>query len=72
DYNLLKTQLIPNLIELNKKLNEKKVKVVPSGKVLPLLDAREKALNQKKHVYEGLKEENYIKNPMVEFFVTLE
>ncbi|WP_240180995.1 ATP-binding protein [Staphylococcus aureus] len=50
EYNLLKTQLIPNLIELNKKLNEKKVKVVPSGKVLPLLDAREKALNQKKHV----------------------
>lgn len=44
------------------------MKVVPSGKVLPLLDAREKALNQKKHVYEGLKEENYIKNPMVEFF----
>lgn len=72
DYNLLKTQLIPNLIELNEKVKEKKVKVVPSGKVLPLLDAREKALKQKKHVYEGLKEENYIKNPMVEFFVTLE
>lgn len=72
DYNLLKTQLIPNLIELNEKVKEKKVKVVPSGKVLTLLDAREKALKQKKHVYEGLKEENYIKNPMVEFFVTLE
>lgn len=72
DYNLLKIQLIPNLIELNEKVKEKKVKVVSSGKVLPLLDAREKALKQKKHVYEGLKEENYIKNPMVEFFVTLE
>lgn len=72
DYNLLKIQLIPNLIELNEKVKEKKVKVVSSGKVLPLLDTREKALKQKRHVYEGLKEENYIKNPMVEFFVTLE
>lgn len=72
DYNLLKIQLIPNLIELNEKVKEKKVKVVSSGKVLPLLDTREKALKQKKHVYEGLKEENYIKNPMVEFFVALE
>ena len=62
DYNLLKTQLIPNLIELNEKAKVKKVQVVPSNKVLPLLDARGKALKQKKHVYEILKNNGYIKN----------
>ncbi|EKB5971591.1 ATP-binding protein [Listeria monocytogenes] len=67
DYNLLKTQLIPNLIELNEKVKEKKVQAVPSNKVLPLLDAREKALKQKKHVYEVLKGNGYIKNLIEEF-----
>ncbi|GEK30505.1 hypothetical protein KZO01_08140 [Kurthia zopfii] len=67
DYNLLKTQLIPNLIELNEKVKEKKVQAVPSNKVLPLLDAREKALKQKKHMYEVLKENGYIKNLIEEF-----
>ncbi len=68
DYNLLKTQLIPNLIELNEKVKEKKVQAVPSNKVLPLLDAREKALKQKKHPYEGLAKNSYIKNPITEFY----
>lgn len=62
DYNLLKTLLIPNLIELNEKAKVKKVQAVPSNKVLPLLDARGKALKQKKHVYEILKNNGYIKN----------
>lgn len=59
---LLKVHLISNLIELNEKVKEKKVKVAPSDKVLPLLDARGKVLKQKKHVYEILKNNGYIKN----------
>lgn len=71
DYNLLKTQLIPNLIELNEKAKVKKVQAVqtvPSNKVLPLLDARDRALKQKKHPYEGLAKNSYIKNPITEFY----
>lgn len=60
DYNLLKAQLIPNLIQLNEKVKEKKVKVVPSDKVVPLLDARERALKEK-NLYEILKANGYIK-----------
>lgn len=59
-YSLLKVHLIPNLIELNEKVKEKKVKVVPSDKVLPFLDARERALKEK-NPYEILKANGYIK-----------
>lgn len=68
DSNTLKAQLIPNLIELNEKAKEKKVKVVSANKILPLLDIRECALKQKKHPYEGLVKNNYIKNPFIEFY----
>lgn len=68
DYNLLKTQLISQLIELNQKVKEKKQRIVTSNKVLPLLDARERALKQKKHPYEVLIKNNYIKNPIEEFY----
>lgn len=67
DSNTLKAQLISNLIELNEKAKEKKVKVVSANKILPLLDIRECALKQKKHPYEGLVKNNYIKNPFIEF-----
>ena len=68
DSNTLKAQLISNLIELNEKAKEKKVKVVSANKILPLLDIRECALKQKKHPYEGLVKNNYIKNPFIEFY----
>lgn len=68
DYNVLKAQLIPQLIELNQKAKEKKQRIVTSNKVLPLLDARERALKQKKHPYEVLIKDNYIKNPVKEFY----
>lgn len=68
DYNVLKTKLIPELIELNQKVKEKKQPTVTSDKVLLLLDARERALKQKKHPYEMLIKDNYIKNPMGEFY----
>lgn len=68
DYNVLKAQLIPQLIELNQKVKEKKQRIVTSDKVLPLLDARERALKQKKHPYEMLIKDNYIKNPVEEFY----
>ncbi|MEK4138784.1 ATP-binding protein [Kurthia sp. FSL E2-0154] len=68
DYNMLKAQLIPQLIELNQKAKEKKQHIVISDKVLPLLDARERALKQKKHPYEVLIKDNYIKNPVEEFY----
>lgn len=68
DYNVLKAQLIPQLIELNQKVKEKKQPTVTSDKVLLLLAARERALKQKKHPYEMLIKGNYIKNPMREFY----
>lgn len=68
DYNVLKAQLIPQLIELNQKVKEKKQPTVTSDKVLLLLAARERALKQKKHPYEMLVKDNYIKNPMREFY----
>lgn len=68
DYNVLKAQLIPQLIELNQKVKEKKQPTVTSDKVLLLLAARERALKQKKNPYEMLIKDNYIKNPMREFY----
>ena len=41
DSNTLKAQLISNLIELNEKAKEKKVKVVSANKILPLFDGRD-------------------------------
>ncbi|MFY3792308.1 ATP-binding protein [Ureibacillus sp. MALMAid1270] len=68
DYNLLKSQAIKELMELNQKAKERKEKPVPSTKILPLLEIRSRALKQKKHSYELLLSEGYIKNTLQEFF----
>lgn len=67
DYNTLKAQVIPALIELNQKVKEKKKRADTSNRVLPLLDIREQALKQKKHPYDLLIKKEYIKNPIEEF-----
>lgn len=68
DSNKLKAQLIPSLIELNERAKEKKVKIVSSDKVLPLLDMRELALRQKKHPYEKFYKNNFIKIILEELY----
>ncbi|GAB0278513.1 ATP-binding protein [Staphylococcus pseudintermedius] len=67
DYNTLKAQVIPALIELNQKVKEKKKRADTSNRVLPLLDIREQAVKQKKHPYDLLIKKEYIKNPIEEF-----
>ncbi len=68
DYNMLKSQAIKELMELNQKVKEQKEKQVPTTKILPLLALRERALKQKKHSYELLLSQGYIKNPLQEFY----
>lgn len=68
DENIIKAQIIPLLIELNQKEKEKTEKLIKSSKVLPLLDLRDKAIKQKNHPYVLMKESNYIKNTMSEFY----
>lgn len=68
DFNLLKSQAIKELMELNQKERERKDKPVLSTKILPLLEIRNRALKQKKHAYELLLSVGYIKNPLQEFY----
>jgi len=65
---MLKSQAIKELMELNQKVKEQKEKQVPTTKILPLLALRERALKQKKHSYELLLSQGYIKNPLQEFY----
>ena len=66
DENVLKAQLIPNLIELNEKAKEKKKQRDTSNRILLLPDLREQALKQKKHPYDLLLRQGYIKQPIIE------
>lgn len=59
---VLKTKLIPYLIEMNKKVKERKKSTFTNNNVLPLLSLREQATNQKRHCYELFKLNDYIKN----------
>lgn len=68
EYSILKVQLISDLIELNKVANEKKEKVNCSNRSTILVAFREQALKQNKHPYEVLEKNNFIKNPIVEFY----
>ncbi len=68
EYSTLKAQLISDLIELNKVANEKKEKVNCSNRSTILVAFREQALKQNKHPYEVLEKNNFIKNPIVEFY----
>ena len=56
------------MIELNKVANEKKEKVSCAKKSTTLVAFREQALKQNKHPYEVLEKNNFIKNPIVEFY----
>ncbi|WP_226530356.1 ATP-binding protein [Metabacillus niabensis] len=68
DYNVLKLQVIQELMELNQKIKERKEKSVSVVKVLPLLELRERALKQKKQTYDLLNRNNFIRSPLEEFY----
>lgn len=68
DYNGLKLQIIQALMEMNQKAKERKGKLVPSTNLLPLIELRERALKQKKHSYDLLLAQGYIKNTLREFY----
>jgi len=59
---VLKSKLIPYLIEMNNKIKQKKKSTFTNNKVLPLLSLTEQASNQKRHCYELFKLNDYIKN----------
>lgn len=69
DYNTLKLESIQQAIALNGKKKEQKSKnSIRSVNLLPLLKLREQALLKKKHSYELLKVNGYVKNPLEEFY----
>ncbi|HGH0916053.1 TPA: ATP-binding protein [Bacillus cereus] len=69
DYNTLKLESIQQVIALNGKKKEQKSKnSVRNVNLLPLLKLREQALLKKKHSYELLKVNGYVKNPLEEFY----
>jgi hypothetical protein len=65
DYNEVKSKLITDLMKMNQKRKEKTSGSVRSN-TLTLLNLKDVANTQKKHIYELLLEE-YIKNPTVDF-----
>lgn len=67
EYSNLKIKTLQEAMMLNEKLKlktEKKTKKMATGN---LLDIYNLARENKKHTYEVLKKEGYIKNPVVEF-----
>ncbi|GAA0314001.1 ATP-binding protein [Bacillus carboniphilus] len=68
DFNVLKSQAIKELMELNEKAKEQKESQIPSTRLLPLLQIRESALKQKLHSYEVFLSKGYIKNAIQEFY----
>ncbi len=69
DYNTLKLESIQQVVALNGKKKEQKSKnSIRNVNLLPLLKLREQALLKKKHSYELLKVNGYVKNPLEEFY----
>ncbi|HDR8304972.1 TPA: ATP-binding protein [Bacillus cereus] len=69
DYNTLKLESIQQVLVLNEKKKEQKSKnSIKNVNLLPLLKSREQALLKKKHSYELLKVNGYVKNPLEEFY----
>lgn len=66
DQNLLKAELIKNLIKQNEKEKEKEKYDFNFNKVLLLLDLRKKSLEQKKHPHKLFIDNGYIKSPIEE------
>ncbi|HDX9578517.1 TPA: ATP-binding protein [Bacillus pseudomycoides] len=69
DYNTLKLESIQQVIALNEKKKEQKSKKnIRNVHLLPLLKLREQALQKKKHSYELLTVNGYVKSPLGEFY----
>ncbi|MGK9484728.1 ATP-binding protein [Bacillus tropicus] len=69
DYNTLKLESIQQVLVLNEKKKEQKSKNgIRNVKLLPLLKSREQAIQKKKHSYELLAANGYMKNPLEEFY----
>ncbi|PFU56997.1 ATP-binding protein [Bacillus thuringiensis] len=69
DYNTLKLESIQQVMALNeKKKVHKSKKSIKNVNLLPLLKLREQALQRKKHSYELLTVNGYVKNPLEEFY----
>lgn len=47
---------------------QKSKQLIKNTKLLPLLNSREQALQKKKHPYEFLKMNGYMKSPIEEFY----
>lgn len=67
EYNNLKLEAIQYAMTLNQRKKEQKVKSTPNEELLPLLRLRAKAKERKKHPYEILKVNGYIKSYLEEF-----
>ncbi|MBO0992594.1 ATP-binding protein [Bacillus sp. SD088] len=69
EFNQLKSDVIQQAIALNQQKKDQKAKAkVKNVEILPLLKLRKQALDKKQHPYELLKANEYIKNPLEEFY----
>ncbi|WP_146550783.1 ATP-binding protein [Rummeliibacillus suwonensis] len=69
DFNVMKSDAIQQAIEVNKqKLNQKVKPHTKREELLPLLELRTRAIRNKKHPYELLFANGYIKQPLAEFY----
>ncbi|MFT8320044.1 MAG: ATP-binding protein [Bacillus sp. (in: firmicutes)] len=68
DLNVLKTDSIQQAITLNQNKKMNKEPRMKKGELLPLITLRSTAIKNKKHTYELLKENGYIKNPLQAFY----
>ncbi|WP_368493387.1 ATP-binding protein [Bacillus pseudomycoides] len=69
EFHQLKSEAIQQAIALNQQKKEQKDKPkAKNAEVLPLLALRKQALDKKQHPYELLKANEYIKNPLEEFY----
>lgn len=67
DYNNLKLEAIQNAMTLNQKKKEKNLKPTQKNEALPLIKSRKEAIESKKHPYELLRVNGYIKSFLEEF-----
>lgn len=69
DYNALKLEVLQRAMDLNQRLKKQKATIkVNKRELLPLLVISNKALENKKHPYELLTKNKFIKQPLREFY----
>lgn len=67
EFSDIKTQLIQNLIELNRQKDKSKKEIINADKSLKLLNLRKQAIDNKAHPYDAFLKKGFIKSVEMEF-----